>query len=136
MGYVTGDNIYAPVSIADLRNFFSTTYKSLGDIIKYVIGVNANKWAKYKPVRSSTINTMTEWDATNNKWKATATWWKGSDGACGLAFSGYSSLGAPSTENTFLYKLRRNALLWTYNRVEGKGVPPRAIRHRSNPPSQ
>ena len=62
-----------------------------------------NKWAKYKPVRRSTIDTVTnQWE--NNAWKATADWWKGDPitisnigsgkYTCGINIIGYASYSA------------------------------------------
>lgn len=113
----SGGKITAPVSFSDVNTVLGTSHTDLGNLCK---DTNIKMWAKYKPVRSSAIDTISgQWDSTNNKWKSTANWWKGTDGACGLAFTGFSSLGTPSTSNTFLYQLRRNALPWIYNKPQG-----------------
>ena len=72
----TTKHITAPVSIKDLQQCFGLSDTDLGTLISKA---NINIWAKYKPVRLNSIDTVTnQWDATNNTWKNTATWWKGS----------------------------------------------------------
>ena len=47
--------ISAPVSIYDVQQCFGSGRNDVGGLIA---NVNINKWAKYKPVRSATIDTV------------------------------------------------------------------------------
>lgn len=66
--------ITAPVSIADIQQVLNT---SINELISLCNHASINKWAKFKPVSLTTINLIDQWDASNNRWKTTATWWKG-----------------------------------------------------------
>ena len=67
--------VTAPVSISDVKA--AVGYNS-GDLSTLITNGAINIWAKYKPVAKNLIDTVTgQWDATNNKWLASATWWKG-----------------------------------------------------------
>lgn len=59
-----------------------------------------NKWSKYKPLNLNAIDTITgQWDAANNTWLASATWWKGNPHSgvrrpqytCGLIINCYDN---------------------------------------------
>lgn len=74
MGYSNG-KITAPVTFTDVQNALGTSHKDLDRLCKSSL---INIWAKYKPVAKNLIDTVTgQWDATNNKWLSSATWWKG-----------------------------------------------------------
>lgn len=122
MGYNAGV-ISAPVSIYDLQVCFGRSDTDLGTLIA---NANINKWAKYKPVRSSTIDTVSgQWDATNNKWLSTASWWKSPGGMCGMATETATEFGnSLSTQGTFMYKLINGQLGWNYNRPAGGSSSP------------
>lgn len=108
--------IIAPVSEYDIQQVLNTTEKDLG---KLCTNENINKWAKYKPVRYSSIDSVTgQWDFINKTWRASATWWK-AGGTCGFNIETFSSLGNPDTSSTFLYKLKNGQLEWTYLRPRG-----------------
>ena len=108
--------IIAPVSEYDVQQVLNTTEKDLG---KLCTNENINKWAKYKPVRYSSIDSVTgQWDFINKTWRASATWWK-AGGTCGFNIETFSSLGNPDTSSTFLYKLKNGQLEWTYLRPRG-----------------
>lgn len=74
MGYSNG-KITAPVGIGDIQNAIGVS--GGGNIGTLCKSSNINMWAKYKPVQNNKADTTDEWDFTNNKWKSTATWWKG-----------------------------------------------------------
>lgn len=74
MAYSSG-KITAPVSIYDVQQALGNSSGDLGTLCQ---ASSINMWAKYKPVRLNVIDTVTgQWDATNNTWLSTATWWKG-----------------------------------------------------------
>lgn len=110
------DKIDAPVSIYDVQKFFGLTSPDLGTLITDAV---INPWAKYKPVRLGAKDTDRQFDFTTNKWLATATWWKASDGKCGFAIDTFSSAGGIDTPNTFLYMLKNGLLPWVYQRPTG-----------------
>lgn len=142
--------ITAPVSIKDLQdcfrvritvdgadagnssdlgmNIYGATGQSYTVDNKTVVVTNRediNKWAKYKPVVRSSIDTVTgQWDATNNRWLSTASWWKGDDGHCGLTFTPFTSIGTLNDTNSFLYKLTHLQLPWTYTKPSGGSISP------------
>lgn len=88
MAYNTG-LITPPVNIHDVQQALGIV--GGGDLGTLIRDGNINMFAKYKPVRLNLINTLGQWDATANKWKDTATWWKGADLNCGVVFSGFGS---------------------------------------------
>ena len=77
----TSTTITAPVSFSDVNAVLGTSHTDLGTMCK---DSNIKMWSKYKPVVLATINTTGQFDYTNNKWKTSATWWKGTGGTCGL----------------------------------------------------
>lgn len=80
--------IYYPVNTWDVAK---VTRKGSGDV-GVLCGSNQmiNKWAKYKPViYPNLINTYDQLNS-NKTWKSTATWWRGTDGKCGLNATVYN----------------------------------------------
>lgn len=74
MSYSNG-KITAPVTIQNVKDALGSDSNDLATLCK---DANINIWAKYKPVAKNLIDTVTgQWDATNNKWLSSATWWKG-----------------------------------------------------------
>ena len=88
MSYSNGI-ITAPVSIYDVQRALGIV--GGGDLGTLIRTGNINMFAKYKPVRLNMINTLGQWDTTTNKWKDTATWWKGTDLNCGVSFNSFGS---------------------------------------------
>lgn len=81
-----------------------------------------NMWAKYKFVRNGALDYSAQMNAVPlqaTEWLQNATWWKGSDGKCGINIAEYTDLGSPFTGGTFFYFLKNEALSWTYNRPRG-----------------
>jgi hypothetical protein len=76
----SGGLITAPVSIQDVRQVLGNSSTDLGTLCK---ASQTNMWAKYKPVVLALIDTVSQFDKTNNKWYSWATWWKGTTGTCG-----------------------------------------------------
>ena len=121
MSYSNGI-VNAPVTVYDIRNAVS---HSSGDIGTLIGNGSINKWAKYKPVRNASINTVSgQWDYSNNKWLSSATWWKGS-GNCGLSIQAFTEFGnSLTTPGTFMYKLINGQLGWDYQRPGGGSQQP------------
>ena len=114
--------INAPVTIANVASIVRSGGTDLADIIA---NGNINKWAKYKPIVRATVDTVSgQWDRNNNTWLASANWWRGGDGHCGLTFSVFSELGTLTNSNTFLYKLYHLQLPWTYTKPSGGSSSP------------
>ena len=89
--------ITAPVTLGDVNSVLGDRHTDVAAACK---DTKVNKWAKYKPLKLSVIDTITgQWDATNNTWLTTATWWKGQarSGAyrpqytCGLVINCYDN---------------------------------------------
>ena len=114
--------INAPVTIANVASIVRSGGTDLADIIA---NGNINKWAKYKPIVRATVDTVSgQWDRNNNTWLASANWWRGGDGHCGLTFSVFSELGTLTNSSTFLYKLYHLQLPWTYTKPSGGSNSP------------
>ncbi len=117
MGYSNG-KITAPVSFTDVQNCLGTSHTDLDRLCKSSL---INMWAKYKPVAKNLIDTVTgQWDATNNKWLSSATWWKG---------NGNTDIGGitPKQFTTFSQLLSfydGNLNGWTYTRPAGGASTP------------
>ena len=109
--------ITSPGWFQDIRNCFSLAYTWLKDLIDHA---DVNPWAKYKPVRSPVVDTVTgQWDAANGCWLSTAHWWK-ADGMCGFTTEWATEFGnSMTTPGTFMYKLVNGLLGWTYQKPTG-----------------
>lgn len=120
MGYAN-NMITGPVSVYDVQRCFGTSRNDVGDLIA---NVAINKWAKYKPVRTPVIDTVTgQWNANTLRWLSGASWWK-ADGMCGLSTVVASEFGDPETSTSFAYKLIHGQLGWSYNRPGGGASQP------------
>jgi len=102
------------VSIADIQQTLGTgAYNDIGGLIA---NGNINKWAKYKPVRLTILNTdgQLEEDTTNHRmvWKPTADWWKGAGlhPTCGFSVPSYPSIDALIETNDVWEYLRPRGL--------------------------
>lgn len=109
--------ITSPGWLQDIRDCFGLAYTWLKDLIDHA---DINPWAKYKPVRSPVVDTVTgQWDASNGCWLSTAHWWK-ADGMCGFAAEWATEFGnSLTTQGTFMYKLVNGLLGWTYQKPTG-----------------
>lgn len=115
--------ITAPVSMNDIQRALGVASTDLGTLCSHA---NINKWAKYKPVRTPVIDTVTgQWNRTQNRWNnaddqgvIAANWWK-ADGYCGLSFSVVTTINS-----TFISNLISGLLAWTYNRPSGGSQQP------------
>ena len=105
------------ISVSDCQTVFGTSRNTFGDVIT---NEGINKWAKYKPIKRSGLHFSDQINA-DFTWKDTATWWKGTDGQCGLTFTTFNSLGTNtmSTSVTFFHDLLAGLLSWGYERPTG-----------------
>lgn len=81
-----------------------------------------NKWAKYKPVISSIIDTKVQMDPSTYRWLNTATWWRGQSGRCGFeSIEVFGAMGDPFSPSgqSFAYKLYNLQLPWVYSPPTG-----------------
>lgn len=113
MGYNNGI-ITAPVSVYDVQRAVSRSNSDVGNLI---VNGTINKWAKYKPVVLNQINTTDQLE-NNNSWKANSTWWKGTNGNCGITFTTFSTIDAVKTA------IDNHAIVWGYQRPSGGSVSP------------
>ena len=105
--------ISAPVGIYDIQQCFGIANTDIGNLIA---NANINKWAKYKPIRHPSVDTVTgQWDFTNDVWLAAATWWK-ANGMCGMTTEVATEFGDPTNSTSFAYKLINGLLGWSYVR--------------------
>ena len=107
--------------LGDLETALGHASTSQADL--FANGV-VNKWAKYKAVKMTGLSYASQLDS-NHEWMSTADWWKGYNGQCGLTFTTYAALGAPSSG--FLAQLLAGALAWGYDRPAGGTYPLRAF---------
>lgn len=77
-----------PVGVGEVCNVLRTNHADVGWVCSR--GTLINKWAKYKPViYPNLINTYDQLNS-DKTWKSTATWWRGTDGKCGLNATVYN----------------------------------------------
>lgn len=103
MGYdQTTQIVKAPVSIYDIQRALG---KSSPDLKTLAMSDTINKWAKFKPVKLMTttppyrpiVDTLSQLDMSNVDhsrwaWKNSSTWWRATNGMCGLVIHQYESL--------------------------------------------
>ena len=86
--------IYYPVGVGEVCNVLRTNHADVGWVCSR--GTLINKWAKYKPVilpnviDSTVINGVQQLNTSTKQWLSTATWWRGTDGKCGLNATVYN----------------------------------------------
>lgn len=77
-----------PVGVGEVCKTLRTNHADVGWVCSR--GTLINKWAKYKPViYPNLINTYDQLNS-DKTWKSTATWWRGTDGKCGLNATVYN----------------------------------------------
>lgn len=77
--------IIDPEGVGEVCGVLGTNHADVGWVCSRATLIN--KWAKYKPVKNTDNNYQSQLitSGTNkNKWQSGATWWKASDGKCGL----------------------------------------------------
>lgn len=117
--------VTAPVSISNVKSALGS---NSNDLASLCVHTNINKWSKYKPVRLSSVDTITgQWDSANNRWLSSATWWKGQakTGArrpqytCGLAINCYDN-----DRDAFKSAIDNGNGGWTYEKPTGGASSP------------
>lgn len=82
--------VYDPVGVGEICCLLGTNHADVGWVCSR--GTLINKFAKYKPViKANLLDTTGQLNggtgANKNKWKSSATWWKGDDNKCGLTLT-------------------------------------------------
>ena len=114
---ITGDTITAPIGLGDICRLLRERTMDLGSLCQ---SKTINKWAKYKPVSNYELEYEDELNTTRDGWKDTATWWKGTDGQCGIA--NIRVLSADDLKAADMATLFANS--WTYNPPSGTAASP------------
>lgn len=112
-----GNVVLAAVGLGDICRVLRENTTDLGSLCR---SRAINKWAKYKPVSNTELEYEDELNATRDGWLETATWWRGTDGQCGIAnITAYSAeqLTADTVAELF-------ASCWVYNPPSGTSVSP------------
>ena len=127
----SGGIISAPVSFADVNSVLGTSHTSLGLLCT---DNNINKWAKYKPVVDTIINVSSQMDANKNL-LSSATWWKGTNGNCGITYTSYTDVGDARTA------IINKTAIWSYTKPSGGASSPYRLTdfnqydHNAKPPT-
>lgn len=93
-----------------------------------------NKWAKYKPVVKNLAFT-TDQLASDKTWLSSATWWKGTDGNCGITYTSYTTVAATRTA------IINKTAIWSYTKPSGGASSPYRLTdfnqydHNAKPPT-
>lgn len=112
-----GTTILAPIGLADVRRVLRENTTDLGSLCS---SKTINKWAKYKPVSNHELEYESELNSTRDGWKDTATWWRGTDGQCGISnITTYSAADLTADKVAALF-----AGSWTYNAPRGTAQSP------------
>lgn len=106
--------ITAPASINDVQNAIGSSATDLATLCTSGL---INRWAKYKPVVKDLITTTSQLDS-NKRWASSATWWKGTNGNCGITFTTYSTVAAARTA------IVNGANVWNYTKPTGGSAAP------------
>ena len=114
---ITGDTITAPIGLGDICRLLRERTMDLGSLCQ---SKTINKWAKYKPVSNYELEYEDELNTTRDGWKDTATWWKGTDGQCGIA--NIRTLSADDLVADKVAALFADS--WTYNPPSGTAASP------------
>lgn len=100
--------------MADIKNAVGYNSPNLDDLIE---DGSINKWAKFKPVRLAQVDTTGQ--LNNDKtWKSSATWWKATNGNCGITFRTYSSISDCKSA------IDSKEAVWGYERPGGGASQP------------
>ncbi len=107
-----GNTILAPVGLADICRVLRENTVDLGSLCR---SRGINKWAKFKPVKMAELEFEDELNTTRDGWAKDSTWWRGTDGQCGIAnivLYSASQLKADTIADLF-------ASNWTYDPPTG-----------------
>ena len=101
-----GTLITAPVSMP--KDIYDVLHIGGTDLAACCQSSYLNMWSKYKPVAIALIDTTDQFSFTNNKWKSSATWWKGQTGTCGIVPYQLNNIAnvtshCDGTENGWIY---------------------------------
>ncbi len=118
--------ISAPVSIRDVQRALGHSSADLGTLIA---NGNINIWAKFKPVSNTSVQYMSQWNATSKHWLSGASWFHGIGAAWRYGLSpwvrtvdgSYSSLSALITAYTSSSNHMNG---WSYHRPTGGSTSP------------
>lgn len=126
--------ITAPVSFGDVNATLGTSHTDLGNLCK---DLHINKWAIFKALKNSLMDTTPQFNYTNHSWKSDSTWWLGNftGERWGMNFTIERGIGNISTRTSsgltyreptsgFFYNLMRNNLRWVYQKPSGNGSSP------------
>lgn len=113
MAYSNG-KVSAPVSFSDVNQALGTSHTDLGSLCK---DSHINRWAKYKPVVKDLLDTTSQL-ANDKTWLSSATWWKGTNGNCGITFTTYSTIAAARAV------IVDGANVWNYTKPAGGSISP------------
>ena len=107
--------ISAPVSVHDVQQALGSTNSDVGTLCK---DNTINKWAKYKPVFLSAIDTITgQWNAALSRWLSAATWWRG-DRTSGQVYRRECGFQIPSVDYATDYRSQ----IYYYDNTAAPGV--------------
>lgn len=106
--------IKAPVAMSDVQVVIGSQSTDLATLCT---DGSINKWAKYKPVSKDLIDTTAQLDS-NKEWLSSATWWKGTDGNCGITFSTFSTVAAARAA------IVNGVNVWNYTKPTGGSYAP------------
>ncbi|MBQ9477895.1 MAG: hypothetical protein IJU63_08955 [Bacteroidales bacterium] len=105
-----------PIGMGDIAAAVGYASGDLGTLIRNGV---INKFSKFKPVGNGALDYSSQMNSGRTEWASGATWWKGSNGHCGLSIQEFTDLGSISTASAFLYKLKNEQLPWNYERPQG-----------------
>lgn len=88
-----------PVSISQIQAALGVG-SNVNKLSQLCTNASVNKYSKYKPIKYASQAIMGQYDYTNECWKSSATWWKGSDGRCGFSPYSTNSIGNVITNTT------------------------------------
>jgi len=134
MAHTNTGIISAPVSFADVNAVLGTSHTDLATMCK---DNNIKMWARYKPVVKNLISTIDQLDS-NNQWKTTANWWKGTNNNCGITYNTYTKVvGTGSAISAIIGGLS----IYSYTKPNGGSTSPYRLTdfnqydHEAKPPA-
>lgn len=109
------DVLTNPITVIKVRNRLDAPTTTVGGLCggNSIARQKINKWSKHKPVAYNGLRPSLP-----------DTWWKGSDGKCGLSVKTYGSVGTVTGVGTFLYQLINKLDKWDYVPPAGNSAQP------------
>lgn len=119
--------ITPPVSFADVQSVLGISSTGLSQLCT---STYINRWAKYKPVRRSMVDTVTtQWNSSTSRWRSQSTqtgesmWWNGENSSCGLSITSFTTLR--DMINSWRQKTQYSwADYWQYTPPAGSSTSP------------